>query len=80
MRIPRTSGCRTLLGTLLCTLSLAACGPAPEAEPTANAPMGEEKQPVVYGTDNRTDVYAHANATLRARAQQSTVALMNPSD
>ncbi|WP_233595939.1 MULTISPECIES: serine protease [Corallococcus] len=42
--------------------------------------MGTEKQPVVYGTDNRTDVYAHANATLRARAQQSTVALMNPSD
>ncbi|RYZ43255.1 MAG: serine protease [Myxococcaceae bacterium] len=80
MRIPRTSGCRTLLATLLCTLSLAACGPAPEAEPTDNTPMGAEKQPVVYGTDNRTDVYAHANATLRARAQQSTVALMNPSD
>lgn len=33
---------------------------------------------VVYGTDNRTDVYAHADATLRARAQQSTVALMSP--
>ncbi|NOK17262.1 serine protease [Corallococcus carmarthensis] len=80
MRIPRTSGRRTLLGTLLCTLSLVACGPAPEAEPTDNAPLGTEKQPVVYGTDNRTDVYAHANATLRARAQQSTVALMSPSD
>ncbi|RKH05111.1 serine protease [Corallococcus sp. CA053C] len=80
MRIPRTSGCRTLLATLLCTLSLVACGPAPEAEPTANTPMGTEKQPVVYGTDNRTDVYAHADATLRARAQQSTVALMSPSD
>ncbi|RKH05148.1 serine protease [Corallococcus praedator] len=80
MRIPRTSGRRTLLGTLLCTLSLVACGPAPETEPTADTPMGTEKQPVVYGTDNRTDVYAHANATLRARAQQSTVALMNPSD
>ncbi|RKG59525.1 serine protease [Corallococcus sp. AB011P] len=80
MRIPRTSGRRTLLGTLLCTLSLVACGPAPEAESTDNAPLGTEKQPVVYGTDNRTDVYAHTNATLRARAQQSTVALMNPSD
>ncbi|MBN8232679.1 trypsin-like peptidase domain-containing protein [Corallococcus macrosporus] len=80
MRSPRTSSRRTLLGTLLCTLSLVACGPAPEAEPTDTTPLGTEKQPVVYGTDNRTDVYAHANATLRARAQQSTVALMNPSD
>ncbi len=35
---------------------------------------------VVYGPDNRQDVYAHTNATLRARAQQATVALMNPSD
>jgi Trypsin-like peptidase domain len=34
---------------------------------------------VVYGTDNRQDVFAHPNATLRARAQQSTVALMQPS-
>jgi V8-like Glu-specific endopeptidase len=34
---------------------------------------------VVYGTDNRQDVFAHPNATLRARAQQSTVALMRPS-
>jgi V8-like Glu-specific endopeptidase len=33
--------------------------------------------PVVYGTDNRTDVYAHADATLRARAEQSTVALVS---
>jgi hypothetical protein len=31
---------------------------------------------VVYDTDNRQDVYAHPDATLRARAQQSTVALM----
>ncbi|MEZ4364405.1 MAG: serine protease [Kofleriaceae bacterium] len=49
-----------------------------------NAPPGadslsEAESPVVYGTDNRTDVYAHADATLRARAQQSTVALMRPS-
>jgi hypothetical protein len=31
---------------------------------------------VVYGTDDRRDVYAHPDATLRTRAQQSTVALM----
>ena len=39
----------------------------------------ESTREVVYGVDNRTDVFAHANATLRARAQQSTVALMRPS-
>lgn len=44
-----------------------------------DAPLSETEHPVVYGTDNRTDVYAHADATLRARAQQSTVALMSPS-
>jgi V8-like Glu-specific endopeptidase len=32
----------------------------------------------VYGVDNRTDVYAHDNATMRLRAEQSTVALMRP--
>ncbi|HWU86235.1 MAG TPA: serine protease [Kofleriaceae bacterium] len=41
--------------------------------------LAEVEAPVVYGTDNRTDVYAHADATLRARAQQATVALMSPS-
>jgi V8-like Glu-specific endopeptidase len=33
---------------------------------------------VVYGTDDRQDVYAHPDATLKARAQQSTVSLMRP--
>lgn len=41
---------------------------------------GELESGVVYGTDNRQDVYAHPDATLRARAQQSTVALMDRSD
>ncbi|MFP2911505.1 trypsin-like serine peptidase [Pyxidicoccus sp. 3LFB2] len=80
MRIPSTGVQRKLLGSMLCALTVAACGPAPEAEPSGDAPTGTSEQPVVYGTDNRTDVYAHANATLRARAQQSTVALMSPSD
>jgi V8-like Glu-specific endopeptidase len=79
MRTPSTGIQRTLLGAVLCTLSLAACGPAPEVEPSGGAPTGTEQQSVVYGTDDRADVYAHPNATLRARAQQSTVALMNPS-
>jgi hypothetical protein len=69
------------LGALLCTLTLAACGPASEPVATGEAPALEtEKKPVVYGVDNRADVYAHPDATLRLRAQQSTVALMNPSD
>ncbi|WP_164019921.1 serine protease [Pyxidicoccus trucidator] len=80
MRISPTGVQRKLLGSLLCALSVAACGPAPEGTPAGDSPTGTEQQPVVYGTDNRTDVYAHTNATLRARAQQSTVALMNPSD
>ncbi len=72
---------RTLLGALLCTLSFAACSPVPESEPESSGDtQGTGKQPVVYGTDNRTDVYAHADATLRARAQQATVALMEPSE
>jgi V8-like Glu-specific endopeptidase len=83
MRIPQSRLRTKLFGALLCTLSVAACGPAPEPQPSpeAEAPAtGTDQQPVVYGTDDRMDVYAHPNATLRARAQQSTVALMNPSD
>jgi V8-like Glu-specific endopeptidase len=34
---------------------------------------------VVYGSDDRQDVYAHPDATLRARALQATVALLSAS-
>jgi V8-like Glu-specific endopeptidase len=72
------------VGALACALTLAAgCGPAEEqdAMKAEEAPsLGTQEKPVIYGTDNRQDVYAHADATLRARAQQATVALMNPSD
>ncbi|MCP3141689.1 serine protease [Pyxidicoccus xibeiensis] len=82
MRNPRSDARRQLLGALLCTLSFAACEPAPEpGTPRGEAPpTSAGGQPVVYGTDDRMDVYAHPSATLRARAQQSTVALMNRSD
>ncbi len=83
MRSPWSSAPRRarVLGTLLCTLAAVSCGPLEEdsALPPVDS-VGQSKDPVVYGTDNRMDVYAHADATLRARAQQSTVALMNPSD
>ncbi|MCE9671027.1 serine protease [Myxococcus stipitatus] len=63
----------------MCGLAVA-CGPAPEAGEEASGAPESRRDPVVYGNDDRTDVYAHPNATLRARAEQSTVALMNPSD
>ncbi|MCP3059029.1 serine protease [Myxococcus sp. K38C18041901] len=74
---------RKLLGTMLCALTISACGPAPEqqAEPQPEQPQTDTtQQPVVYGTDDRQDVYAHPDATLRQRAEQSTVALMTTSD
>ncbi|KFA88930.1 trypsin-like serine peptidase [Archangium violaceum] len=84
MRHPRFGRmARPLVGTLMCTLTLAACGPAEELDAAQGVPakeLGEKQSEVVYGTDNRQDVYAHSNATLRLRAQQATVALMNPSD
>jgi V8-like Glu-specific endopeptidase len=70
------------LGSLLCAFTVIGCatldeGEAPSSDPAADK-LGEVESKVVYGTDNRTDVYAHADATLRARAQQATVALMSP--
>ncbi|WP_141591636.1 trypsin-like serine protease [Myxococcus sp. AB056] len=82
MRITRTASRRKLFGALLCTLSVAACGPAPEGEPSGekSPETGSQEHPVVYGPDNRTDVYAYPASVLRTRAEKSTVALMNPSD
>ena len=82
MRITRTSPRRSLFGALLCSLSVAACGPAAEMDfvDERSPSLGAKEQEVVYGTDNRTDVYAYtARPTLRQRAEQSTVALMRPS-
>lgn len=71
-----------ILGAL-CALTVvsAGCGPELESELDSGAGdvLGTTKDPVVYGTDDRMDVYAHPDATLRARAQQATVALMSPS-
>ncbi len=81
MRIPpsRASWRARVLGSVLCTLAVGCGGPLEEGEALSEE-VGKSEAPVVYGIDNRTDVYAHADATLRARAQQATVALMNPSD
>ncbi|HYI03213.1 serine protease [Hyalangium sp.] len=82
MRTPWSSAPQRVRAlTLLCTLAAVSCGPLEEGGALLDPDsLGKSKDPVVYGTDNRTDVYAHADATLRARAQQATVALMNPSD
>ncbi len=64
------------LGAVLCTLAATGCGSP--ADSGVEDSLSESQAPVVYGTDNRTDVYAHADVTLRTRAQQSTVALMKP--
>ncbi len=47
---------------------------------TADEAVTDKGKAVVYGTDNRTDVYAHADVTMRERALQSTVALISASD
>lgn len=67
-----------LLGAMVTTLALAACGPM-DASDEGLDPVSSKESEVVYGTDDRQDVYAHPDATLRARAQQATVALMRPS-
>lgn len=68
---------RTSWSIVLCSVAAFGCGALDNVN---DPPESESESPVVYGTDNRTDVYAHADATLRARAQQATVALMSPSD
>ncbi|NMO15200.1 trypsin-like serine protease [Pyxidicoccus fallax] len=70
---------RPLAGALMCMgiLTLAVgCGPSTEPDTKPDA-LADQESEAVYGTDDRMDVHAHPNATLRARARQSTVALMH---
>ncbi|MBN8233105.1 trypsin-like peptidase domain-containing protein [Corallococcus macrosporus] len=68
-----------LLGTLFCTLTALACGPAPEPGAPEQPALTDSSAPVVYGTDDRQDVYAAPEGVLKQRAQQSTVALLHRS-
>jgi len=74
----------SLLCSLLMLLSSIACT-AVEPEDAAARYLPEEetlhqtRDEVVYGTDDRQDVYAHPDTTLKTRAQQSTVALISSS-
>lgn len=68
---------------LACALALGAgcvvADPAEEGWYEGEESLGQIADEVVYGADDRQDVFAHPDATLRARAQQATVALMSPS-
>jgi hypothetical protein len=69
-----------VLGSLLCSLAIVGCADLEQSDTVDTDldqdKLGETQSKVVYGTDNRTDVYAHADATLRARAQQATLSVM----
>lgn len=65
---------KTTHDPLLVALVMSVLAPAGCAEPAVD----HVAQPVVYGTDDRTDVYAHPDMALRTLAQQSVVALMRP--
>jgi hypothetical protein len=48
-------------------------------EHTLEEAPGVKQDSIIYGADDRRDVYAHPEARLRERAQRSTVALMKAS-
>lgn len=70
------------LAVLTAMVAASACGVGSEPGASAPEPLTTDTKgkPVVYGTDNRKDVYAHESEALRARATQSTVALIAASD
>src|SRR5690349_3587330 len=58
------------LGTLFVGTALVACATEP--------PVTSQTAEVVYGTDDRTDVYAHPDPQLQTLARRSIVALIRP--
>lgn len=70
----------------VCALALALCAAAhltacvDDGAQAPQTPTASRAQDVVYGEDDRTDVYAHPDARLREIAQRSIVALMDPDD
>lgn len=72
-------GSRPVLVTALVLAMAGGCldGAAP-GEAADPAKTGETTQETVYGIDNRQDVFAHSDLSLRHIAQQAGVALMSP--
>lgn len=64
---------RRLARLATCAAVCFACGPEKETA------RGTGANRVVYDNDDRLDVYAHPNATLRARGRESTCAMMQSS-
>src|SRR4051812_39301800 len=64
---------------LLALVPLAACLQT-SGTVSENDALRSNEAPVVYGSDDRMDVYAHPDGVLRARAKGSTVALMHPNN
>lgn len=62
---------RALLGSVFLSILVAACGVDERAF------AGEFTSPVVYGSDDRVEVYDHPSDTLRQIAQQSIVAMID---
>jgi V8-like Glu-specific endopeptidase len=62
--------------TLLLGVVLVGCGGGELVIDGADEETASVEKAVIYGTDNRTDVFAHPDATMRQRALQSTVALI----
>lgn len=58
---------------MLWVLGLAACA---EGSPAESTLVAQQDQPIVYGEDDRLDVYEHPNLPLRQLARASVVALM----
>jgi MYXO-CTERM domain-containing protein len=71
MNHPRILSHRGRALVALTTLGLGGC-----SDPAPASPVAQTVQPVIYGTDDRQDVYAHPDMNLRTLAQQSIVALM----
>ncbi|HYH99620.1 serine protease [Hyalangium sp.] len=70
-----------LSGLLLMIGVVAGCRDnAPAVPVKAPETLEQVKASAVNGTDDRVDVYAHSDSTLRSRAMQSTVALMSAGD
>lgn len=67
-----TTSSKSLLAALSLISALAGCAADPDGVAGANSP-------VIYGADDRTDVYAHPDATLRQLTNDAIVALMRPS-
>ncbi len=62
-----------ICGLVLSLLGLVACTDA-----VSDSPLGSQRAAIVYGDDNRRDVYAYSDPAWRERVRSSAVALIEP--